>query len=238
MNIDEIKKLTEKQVNAMAESWEDVKGHRVYFVDLGGNFGYSALVFCEGHHIHYANDYELHHHGKTHQELHDWYMQTLPHKLFTEEELMEPTDDYGELTRKEHFLRNYYPMRRDYVTMFYIGKPSEEQEAAEKAMYPSHVAFAYFDDPVFVRHMADLLDALHAANDPLRDYEHAKSAFKHEMFNHEYPINWQGDWDVINCFTKVEYKGDGTEIDQTGWSADIKRAYRDAAHEVSMACDW
>ena len=88
--------------------------------------------------------------------------------------------------------------------------------------------------------MNELEAALEAANDPLRDYEHARNAFKYEMFNHEYAINWQGDWDVINCFCKVKYDGGaegfhGGELEQAPWSDEIKRAYRDAAHEVMAA---
>ena len=52
------------------------------------------------------------------------------------------------------------------------------------------------------------------------------------MWNHEYAINRQADYDVISCFAKVAYKGDGSEIDQTGWTDEIKRAYRDAAKKV------
>ena len=240
MNIHEIESMTEDDVRAIATERVDMKGHDVYFADLGGNFGYSALVFCEGHHIYYANDYELHHRGRTRDELREWYVKWLPEKLFTEDELRETSEDYDELQRKRHFLHNYYPMRRDYISMFHIGKRDPEEEAEIERRVFSHVGFGYFDDAEFVRHMASLLDALNAANDPLRDYEHAKNAFKREMFNHEYAINWQGDWDVISCFCKVEYDGGAEgfhagELEQAPWSDEIKRAYRDAAKEVMKA---
>ena len=40
----------------------------------------------------------------------------------------------------------------------------------------------------------------------MRDKEFAIEAFKYEMGNHEYQINWQGDWDVCNCFSTKELK--------------------------------
>jgi len=33
----------------------------------------------------------------------------------------------------------------------------------------------------------------------------ALDAFKYEMRNCEYPINWQGDYDVCSCFGKCDY---------------------------------
>lgn len=38
----------------------------------------------------------------------------------------------------------------------------------------------------------------------MNDYEFAVGAFLYEMNNHEYFINYQGDWDVCSCFTKKE----------------------------------
>ncbi|WP_270361724.1 DUF7659 family protein [Eubacterium ramulus] len=37
-------------------------------------------------------------------------------------------------------------------------------------------------------------------NEAMKDPEFAKSAFRYEMDNHEYAINWDGDSDVLNCF--------------------------------------
>lgn len=57
----------------MAEEVETIKDHTVYFVDFGGYFGFSACVCAEGQHIRYANDYELHHKGKSRDELREIY---------------------------------------------------------------------------------------------------------------------------------------------------------------------
>ncbi len=48
MNIREIEALDENAAKAMAKEAVEVKGHTMYLVDLGGYFGYSALVFADG----------------------------------------------------------------------------------------------------------------------------------------------------------------------------------------------
>ena len=237
MTISEIESLDENQVKAMAKEAIEIKGHTVYLVDLGGYFGYSALVFSDGRHIYHANDYALHHGDKKNDEksLRDWYVKAMNYKLFTEDELRTTSDDYSEREAKEHYLYDYYPMKREYQTMF--CKPEEAAEwykrDKDSAIF-SDIALAYFKpcDAAFVAHLDELCKAFEACNNPLRDYEHAKEAFEHEMWNHEYSINLQGDYDVISCFARVSYKGDGTEIDLTGWTEEIKRAYHDAANHV------
>ena len=55
------------------------------------------------------------------------------------------------------------------------------------------------------------------AEDPLpglmKDPEFAEDAFYYEMANHEYHINWQGDWDVCQCFCDVEYNDEYSYAD-------------------------
>jgi hypothetical protein len=43
------------------------------------------------------------------------------------------------------------------------------------------------------RHRKEILDAM-------KDKEYAVAAFRYEMDNHEYAINWDGDSDVLKCF--------------------------------------
>ncbi|MBQ6329293.1 MAG: hypothetical protein IJI35_09795, partial [Kiritimatiellae bacterium] len=218
MTISEIEALDENAVKAMAKEAVEVKGHTVYLADLGRYFEYSALVFADGRHIYHANDYALHHGDMKDdtQSLRDWYIKTMNEKLFTEAELQTPSDDYSERQSKERYLRNYYPMRREYQTMFCSFKDAADWYKRDKASAIfSNIAFAYFkpSDRQFVEHLNELYEAFEACNNPLRDYAHAKAAFEAEMWNHEYAINWQADYDVISCFAKVAYKGDGSEID-------------------------
>jgi len=45
----------------------------------------------------------------------------------------------------------------------------------------------------------------------MKDHDFAVSAFRYEMDNHEYAINYyQGDWEVVGCFSKkpLEYGDD------------------------------
>lgn len=49
------------------------------------------------------------------------------------------------------------------------------------------------------RHTRELHDAL-------QDEEFAEAAFLYEMDNHEYAINWDGDADVLTCFSLSEEK--------------------------------
>lgn len=45
----------------------------------------------------------------------------------------------------------------------------------------------------------------------MKDHDFAVSAFRYEMDNHEYAINYyQGDWEVVGCFSKkpLEYEDD------------------------------
>lgn len=63
------------------------------------------------------------------------------------------------------------------------------------------------------------------------DPEFAEDAFYYEMGNHEYHINWQGDWDVVNCFGSVEYDegaGGMTYLCRMGYSERVMRAYENA----------
>jgi hypothetical protein len=168
-------------------------------------------------------------------QLRDWYKAAMSRKLFTEDELRTPSDEYAELKAKSYYLHNYYPMRREYQSIFCRSEDAADwyKQSQDKAIY-SDIAFAFFkpSDRAFVEHLHELYEAFLSCNNSLQDYAHAKSAFKYEMRNHEYPINGQGDFDVISCFAKVKYKGDGTELEQTEWPDEIKRAYLDAAKEV------
>lgn len=47
------------------------------------------------------------------------------------------------------------------------------------------------------------------------NFEYWKSAFKYEMANHEYAINWQADWDTLSAFGNIQYHGhDENEVEQ------------------------
>lgn len=157
MTISEIEKLTYEEAAKIAVEEMVIKGHNIVFANPDEGFGYSALVFKNGKHIYHANDYELHHgwmvkeRGK--EALRDYYIQTMNNKLFTVEELMQDVKDYDDYKRKSYFLRNYYIMRYDYVSMFVISKADQMELEEKKKQFPyaNIISFCYVADPAIVK---------------------------------------------------------------------------------------
>ena len=243
--IRDIEVLTEAQAAEMAIETATIKGHQVYFVDFGGYFGYSALVFADGHHIKYADDYELHHKSHSREELRNFYMDSLSKKLFTEDELKTVTS-YDDKKAKEYYIRNYYGMRRDYISMFFCGSDEEREKRRKKTekMIFSPVFFAYYNkkDADFVRRGAELLATLEKAEPQNDDVEYWKSAFLSEMYNHEYGINWQADFDVCSAFGDCSSVRDYEDIEELFTAcnfSDVQRtAYMAARREYAKNCDY
>ena len=240
VTISDIEHLDEKTAMSIAEESTEIKGHNIYFVDFEGYFGYSCLVFCNGHHIHYANDYELHHRGRTREELKAFYLEALNHKLYTEEELSEPIKNYNDYESKRYFLQNYYGMRQDYISAFRICSSEKEEKAFEKSvqgMFYNPVCYAFYKDKDFVQHCVKLHIALTAAKQKTLDnFDYWKDAFVTEMFNHEYAINWQADFDTLQAFGNPEWRrGDKNTLEawfkDCGFNALQKRAYKAAREE-------
>lgn len=233
-SIYQIEAMTEHEAQEMALETMQIKGHNIYLVDFDGYFKYSVLVFMDGMHIHYANDYELHHPKKTRVELRDWYIKELNHKLYTEDEIIGPVADYDDYKAKSYFLHNYYGMRRNHVTIFCCG--SNEVKRKTAGMIYDQVGFAYYEDADFVKHHVELYNALEASWKKRQgDYEFIKSAFISEMWNHEYAINWQGDWDVLSVFGNIRYKDSDDALqdyfDQLKFTDVQRKAYLDARWE-------
>lgn len=233
-DIDSIKNITEEEAQAMAIETMVVKEHNIYFVDFGGYFGYSCLVFKNNHHIYYANDYELHHSGEIKEKLKNIYIVKMNNILFTEAEIAEPLKDYDEYTRKNHFLHNYYGMQVDSISICCVN-PTEEQKAEfekqTKTMIYNPIAYAYMSDENFVKRHIQLFETLKKAELACADdYEYQKTAFLYEMYNHEYGINWQADWDVLSVFGNIEYRGADIEayFEELKFTDLQKKAYIDA----------
>lgn len=238
--IRDIEALTEAQAAEVAIESATVKGHQVYFVDFCGYFGYSALVFADGHHIKYANDYELHQKGKSRDELREFYLYSLNKKLFTADD-METVSDYQDKKAKEYYIRNYYGMRRDHISLFFCGSEKERERARNKtgSMIFSPIFLAYYDkkDADFVKSGEELLSMLEKAEPESDNAEYWKSAFLSEMFNHEYGINWQADFDVCSAFGDCSGVHDYEDIEELFTAckfSDVQRAaYMAARSEYS-----
>ena len=209
------------------------------FADIEGYFKYSVFVFNKNkNHMAYCDDFELHHdHMKyTKEELKKVYIDTLKNKIFTESELLAPESDYIAQENKLYYIRNYYFANNEYLSAFCIkGTPDEKKldDELKKGSYTfDPVGFCYITDPEKVKAHADLLQKTKAAF--IKDsFEYWLKAFKYEMFNHEYAINWQGDYDVISCFANVPYSEDGEKLlSAAGFNDTQKKAYRAAAKYV------
>ena len=242
----DIESLDEKTAQSLSEDHMVIKGHDIYFVDFGGYFGYSALVFFDGHHIHYANDYQLHHKGKTNEELKSYYIEEMNNKLFTEEELKEPLKTYDEYSRKDYFLRNYYGMRRGYVSSFQIIVTEADKKKYQKkieGMYYNPVTFAYYKDYDFVQKCVDLsIKLMELKRTTLDNYDWWVDAIFSEMCNHEYGINWQADFDTLSAFGCPIWRGEENQS-LTEWFADVnftdtqKKAYFEARRKYFNKAD-
>ena len=237
--ISEIEALTLAEVKAMEEECVEINGHDIHFVDFGGYFGYSALVFKDGAHIYYANDYELHHKGRSKEELKAWYMETLPNKIFTDEDLA-VVKNYTDYEKKDYFLRNYYIQRIPYETAFHIyHNEREEKEFAEKVKdkYYNNISFCYVEQKYkdFCERQNELLEKLKAAKEAASNgnFEYWKNAFLYEMFNHEYGIALDADYNVISCFAPVGFENITLEgfFDDARFTDVQRKAYRAARDE-------
>lgn len=224
MTIREIENLMETQVKEMALETMRIKDHNVYLINFDGNFGYSALVYKNGKHIYYANDYELHHRGKTREELRQWYIDTLNNKLFTPEEIVGEIKDYDDFKAKENYLRNYHPMQVDYVSIFGAKKTDIN------GLHYNPVSFCYMADEEFIKLEIYLMNKLHEQKEKFaNNMDYWVNAFKKEMYNHEYAINWQADYDTLSAFGNLTWKGDDARLteyfDQLGFNNTQKTAY-------------
>lgn len=100
----------------------------------------------------------------------------------------------------------------------------------------------------YLRSDADIVRAYFQKEDELpelmKDKDFAVSAFYYEMCNHEYGINYQGDWDVCTCFGNCKYMPDKYGEDylkEIGYGDDVIDAYRIARsryNKAAMENDW
>lgn len=192
MTIKEIESLTYEEAKKLSTGEAVIKDHQVLFADLGQYFGYSVLVFKDGHHICYANDYELHHghlvKTKGKGALKEFYIQELNNKLFTDEELLGPVASYDEYQRKDYFLRNYRIMRYDCLSAFFIGDDQEKELDRKRKNYPYYnpVSFCYMKSPEPVDESVRFSKHLEATFKNLKeDSTIFREMVSRELANHE-----------------------------------------------------
>lgn len=199
MNITTIENLTYEEAKNIAMEHMIIKDHDCFLVDFSGYFGYSILVFKNGKHVYHANDYELHHHWlvkeKGRDGLREYYINEMNEKLYTDAEMMEEPASYDEYEKKNHFLRNYYIMRYDYESIFFIGTDTEREERKKRIErnYPYYnpVSFCYVAEPEIINIQKKYLEILQNAYERLQnDLGVFREMIRKELANHEACITY------------------------------------------------
>lgn len=203
--ISDIENLTYDQAMKMEIEVLSIKGHDCFLVDFGGYFGYSILVFKNKRHIRYANDYELHNKWlvkeKGKEALKDYYIEKLNKILFTESELLEPIKNYDEYKQKDYFLRNYWIMRYDYLSIFGIGDEAKREFDRQKEFYPFYdqFSFCYVKDKEIINEQAKYMKNIENEYKKLKeDLDKFREMISYELANHEACIIGEAD-DTLNA---------------------------------------
>lgn len=188
-NVNDIEQTTEQEAHDNAwivkENFKD--GYNLYLVDFGVYFGLSALVYADGRRV--WSDYALHHRERAENgTLPEYFINEASAVIYSAEELEQPIKDYNDYCARNDFIRNIYSHRRDYISMFFIGKRSKEQEQQIKDIYkfPSCVSFGYYADKEFTEQLTRLFNQnvkLYA--EFMRSDEAFRDAVCRELANHE-----------------------------------------------------
>lgn len=190
------KKLTENEAQAMACEKMEIKEHQCYFIEFDDNSGYSVLVFKNGHHIHYIDDFQFLHNylfrkgGK--DALRKYYIDTLSGKLFTESELMGEVKSYQDYSKKDYFLRNYWIMRYDYISIFAISEEDRKNVEEGKKTHPYFNRFCncYVADENIINDASQISANLEEGYKKLQDnVDEFRKMVAYELGNHEAVIS-------------------------------------------------
>ena len=191
-NITSIENITYAEAQENVLETMTIKDYDCFFVDFGDYFGYSVLVFRNGKHIHYANDYELHHEYTAKQEgkeaLRQYYIDAMNGKLFTDGELLQGVTSYDEYKRKDYFLRNYWIMQFDSLSIFGIGDKAQKEFDEAKSNFPFYnpISFCYVADAEIVEKSKMFSEHLEKAYAELKtDDEAFRDMVSRELANHE-----------------------------------------------------
>ena len=184
----EIEALTLNEVEELRKEGiaelEIIKDYNCYFIDFKGYFGYSVLVFKNGKHIYYCNDYQLHHKTiKTIEELKEYYIKSLSNKIFTEEEIMKDVKNYNDYKVKKYYISNYWIMQFDRISIFGIGKEITEKDKKNKVFSPVCMSYTSKDVADKLLKFSNHLEE--SFNNIKNDNEIFRNMIKYELSNHE-----------------------------------------------------
>jgi len=112
---------------------------------------------------------------------------------------------YEEYRQKKHIEVNDLPI-------FFAFSDDQFKKAMEERGLTINDTDKVYRLPIsggfYLRKDADIIRAFFSKEDELsalmKDKEFAEEAYYYEMCNHEYAINWQGDWDVCSVFSDIE----------------------------------
>lgn len=185
-----IENITLTQAMEIAEEISIIKDHTVIFTDLSkhmdSHLGYSALVFRNGKHIHYADVHELNweyyarEHGR--ESLKQHFTEMLKYQLYTDEELMSEIKDYTEYQLKQHFLRNYWIMQYEHISIF----DKEEMENKGRFTVYNNISFCYVDNISIVNEQKKFLENIEMEYKKLTENDESfRQMVRTELYNHE-----------------------------------------------------
>ena len=196
MDINKIENISLEEARAIADEEILIKEHTCIFTDFKDNtFGYSVLVFKNGRHIYFANDYALHHRKLFKEQgkkgLRNFYIREMNSKLFTDEELLSGASSYEDYKKKNYFLRNLWIMQFDYVSAVRI-KDKCKTLSEYTAFDP--LSMCYLKDTSILDKQRTLHSSLHRSlvyqkNNP----EMFRQMIRHELYNHEACITCSAD---------------------------------------------
>lgn len=191
-NITSIENITYEEAQNIALETMKIKDHDCFFIDFVGAFGYSVLVFKNAMHIHYANDYELHHDYRVKEQgkeaLREYYIKEMNKKLYTDAELLEDAKSYDEYKKKNYFLRNYWIMRYEHLSIFGIGEEAKKEFDNVKPNFPYYnpISFCYVADKNIVDNSIRISKHLENSYKALQENrEEFRKMIAYELANHE-----------------------------------------------------
>ena len=152
-------------------------------------------------------------------------------------------------TYKEY--RNYMENGVNALPIFWAFSMDQFEEEMKKRGLTSKDTdkiYTIANGGFYLKSDADIIRAWFNEDHPkiLRDrmesnQKFAREAFVYEMYNHEYPINWQGDFDVCSVFGSCKYSESKTGSDylkEMGYSDKVIKIYNESAKKICKAFDY
>lgn len=109
-------------------------------------------------------------------------------KLYTDTELLEDAKSYDEYKKKNYFLRNYWIMRYEHLSIFGIGEEAKKEFDNAKPNFPYYnpISFCYVADKNIVDNSIRISKHLENSYKALKENrEEFRKMIAYELANHE-----------------------------------------------------